>query len=101
MSRLPGRNRLSWDSAQFSPKLMPALTGHAPWWLRKGAYVLGIYAIALFVILVLRTLPNKAMSKLDELLLFSAYPAAFYAGAAMILTSYSRSDHVIRPDELW
>lgn len=80
--------------------VMRALTANAPTWLRYASYAILAYALALFLVFSCGTFLNKPVTESDELRIFTAYTAAFYAGAAMILMSYSRTDHPLRPDEL-
>ena len=76
-----------------------AMLAGTPVWLRNAADALTAYAVSLFVLFVIRNFPNMG-TKLDELRLFSAYPAAFYAAFAAILTSYANTERPLRPDEI-
>lgn len=72
----------------------------APDWLRKMFTALGYYAMASFVIFLLRNFPTKVPSDHDELWILSAYAAAFYSAFAAILMSYARSERPLRLDEI-
>jgi hypothetical protein len=93
---------LLWNVSQydraFRPhKMIAAVFAGCPSWLKNGSYGLGAYAIALFVFL--GALSNMD-DKLNELRLFSAYPAAFYAAFAGILISYANTERSLSPDEI-
>ncbi len=85
---------------RLSPRMVRAvLFARTPLWLRNGSDALGAYAVAVFIAFAIRTFPGKG-SKLDELRLFSAYPPAFYAGFAAILTTYASTERPLPPDEI-
>jgi hypothetical protein len=101
LSEFSSRDRFRMFDPRFSSKVrLKILLANTPKWLRQMCNALLYYYIVFFVIFAYRTFPNKALSELDEILLFSSGTAVFYCGFAAILTSYARTEYPLRPDEI-
>ena len=100
LSEFPPRDRFRMFDPSFSSKVrLKVIFGNTPKWLRRTLNVLFCYYIAFFTLFAFRTFPNHA-SEVDEIRLFSAGSTVFYCAFAAILTSYSRTERPLRPDEI-
>jgi len=93
------RDRLRTFNPKLASKLWRRLISPAPKWLRGLVFAVGVYTLIIFGAFIYTTNPAKPTSELDEIRLMSAFAAVFYAGAAMILIAYARSDHPLNPAE--
>jgi len=101
LSEFSFRDRVRMNNPEFGLKVIrKVLVAHAPKWLWVTSIALLVNALAQFAVFAYATFPAKSASKADELRLFSAYAAAFYSAAAMILLSYAGTELPMRPDEL-
>jgi hypothetical protein len=88
------------DRLRLGNKLWRVIEARAPKWLPRLSSVLMGYALALFAVFAYLNFSNQSASELDEIRLLSAYAAAFYAAAAMLLASYVESEHPLVRDEI-
>ncbi|HYL59389.1 MAG TPA: hypothetical protein VEU51_10995 [Candidatus Acidoferrales bacterium] len=88
------------DRFKLGNKMWRVIVARTPKWLRTLSYVLMGYALALFAVFAYLNFRNESASELDEIRLMSAYSAAFYTAAAMVLVSYVESEHPLGRDEI-
>jgi len=98
-SELYAHSRFWMFNPRLSSKVQKMTLANAPTWLLRALYALFIYYFAFFVLFAYRTFPNKA-TNLDEVQVISAGAAVFYIAFAAVLTSYARTDHPLRLDEI-
>ena len=85
---------------KFARRVQRFIKSRAPKWLQGMFLALLVNALVQLLLFAFQAVSPDPPSQAVQLRLVSAYAAAFYAGAAMVLASYANTERTLAADEI-